>query len=245
MAEESKSAGNIPENAPEEETPKEASSKKKPRAHRKLPIILGAVVAVVIVAGAGFWVWHEQPSFCNAICHTPMDAYLPTYECEMNEPGIDKWGNEVSTSNAMLAPVHRVENENTCMSCHVPVLSEQVSEVVSWVSGNYDVVTTQTGMKVIPECNLEDLTAARGIAPNDFCLNSSCHNLTQEDLLEATEQYGERNPHKEPHGQRLCSDCHKAHRASENYCSDCHNDAPIPDGWLTVAQSKALKKGLS
>ena len=36
-------------------------------------IVAGAVAAVIVVAGAGFWVWHEQPSFCNAICHSPMD----------------------------------------------------------------------------------------------------------------------------------------------------------------------------
>ena len=36
--------------------------------------IVGVVVAVVLVcAGGGFYVWHNQPSFCNAICHEPMD----------------------------------------------------------------------------------------------------------------------------------------------------------------------------
>ena len=30
--------------------------------------IVGAVAAVVVVAGIGFFVWHEQPSFCNAFC---------------------------------------------------------------------------------------------------------------------------------------------------------------------------------
>ena len=38
------------------------------------------VVAVAIIAGAGLWVWHEQPSFCAAICHVPMDPYLETYD---------------------------------------------------------------------------------------------------------------------------------------------------------------------
>lgn len=42
-------------------------------------IIVGVVAAVLVVAGAGFWVWHEQPSFCNAICHSPMDKYVETY----------------------------------------------------------------------------------------------------------------------------------------------------------------------
>ena len=43
-------------------------------------IVAGVVAAVIVVAGAGFWVWHEQPSFCNAICHSPMDYYVETYD---------------------------------------------------------------------------------------------------------------------------------------------------------------------
>ena len=38
---------------------------------RRWPIAVGVVAAVVIVAGAGFWVWHEQPSFCNAVVPQP------------------------------------------------------------------------------------------------------------------------------------------------------------------------------
>ena len=49
------------------QTAEPAAQKKK----KKWPIVVGVVVAVLVVAGAGFWVWHEQPSFCNAICHTP------------------------------------------------------------------------------------------------------------------------------------------------------------------------------
>ena len=43
------------------------------RKRKKWPITVGVIAVVLVVAGAGFWVWHEQPSFCNAICHTPMD----------------------------------------------------------------------------------------------------------------------------------------------------------------------------
>lgn len=42
----------------------------------KASIVIGVVAAVIIAAGAGFAVWHDQPSFCNAICHTPMDPLL-------------------------------------------------------------------------------------------------------------------------------------------------------------------------
>jgi len=95
MSEEEKTA----EVAAVEETEAAPAAKK---ARKKWPIVVGVVVAVLVVAGAGFWVWHEQPSFCNAICHTPMDPYLPTYEATPGEPATDKWGNELETASGML-----------------------------------------------------------------------------------------------------------------------------------------------
>lgn len=223
----------------EEPTAEPAAQKKK----KKWPIVVGVVVAVLVVAGVGFFIWHEQPSFCNAICHTPMDPYLPTYEAEPDQAAIDKWGNEVTNANAMMAPLHRAQNGDTCMSCHVPTLSEQIGEGLSWVSGNYEVMLTQTGQYVVPEKSLEQLVEARGIEPDQFCLNESCHNMTRDDLIQATSDF-ERNPHVPQHGEVECSECHKAHRASVNYCSSCHNDAPIPDGWISAADDKKLVKEL-
>lgn len=52
----------------------EAEKAAKKAGKKKWPIVVGVVAVVLIAAGAGFWVWHEQPSFCAAICHTPMDA---------------------------------------------------------------------------------------------------------------------------------------------------------------------------
>lgn len=37
------------------------------------------VAAVAVAAVGGFAVWHNQPSFCNSICHTPMNAYVESY----------------------------------------------------------------------------------------------------------------------------------------------------------------------
>ena len=60
--------------------PGEDAQAPSPKRKAKRGWIIGGVVAVVIVvAGAGFWVWHETPSFCNAICHSPMDSYVDTY----------------------------------------------------------------------------------------------------------------------------------------------------------------------
>ena len=45
--------------ATEGSTTEEAAPKKK---GKKWSIVVGVVVVVLIAAGAGFWVWHEQPS---------------------------------------------------------------------------------------------------------------------------------------------------------------------------------------
>lgn len=214
--------------ATEDSATKEAAPKKK---GKKWPIVVGVVVVVLIAAGAGFWVWHEQPSFCNAICHTPMDPYLPTFEAEPGQPATDKYGNEVQNASAMLAPMHRVAGK-TCLSCHIPVISEQVGEVTAWVSGNYTYP--------LEERDTTKLVEASGVKPDEFCLNESCHNMTRDDLTKATAGMGKRNPHLAQHGERACTDCHKSHRASVNACTQCHSDAPVPDGWLTVAEANKL-----
>ncbi len=159
---------------------------------KRKPLIIAAVVAVVVViAGAGFFVWHEQPSFCAAICHTPMDRYLATYEAELGQPTTDKWGNEVADASGMLATVHRAEGEN-CLACHVPTLGEQISEGANWVTGNY--------YFPLWERTTEELVAARGLEdPDQFCLNEGCHNMTRDELVEKTSDRAF-NPHVQQHG---------------------------------------------
>lgn len=199
---------------------------------KKTAIVVSVVAAIVVVAGAGFFVWHEQPSFCNAICHTPMDPYLPTYEAELGSPATDKWGNEVSDASGMLAAVHRAEGKN-CLDCHVPTISEQVTEGIGWVSGSY--------YAPLWERSTTELVAARGLEdPDQFCLNESCHNMTREELVASTEDL-EFNPHVEQHGTTECSDCHKAHRASVLVCSQCHDEAEIPAGWLSYDEEQDIE----
>ena len=120
-----------------EETTIEPDQAERASKRKRRGIVAGVVVAVVVAAAAGLMVWHEQPSFCAAICHDPMDPYLPTYEATPGESGTDKWGNEVADSSSMLAAVHGQVGK-TCMDCHVPQLGEQVTEGMEWVSGNYD-----------------------------------------------------------------------------------------------------------
>lgn len=222
-----------PENAPES-TPEESSPKKKVK---RWQVVLGIVAAVIVCAGAGFWTWHEQPSFCGAICHVPMDSYLETYNEPANSTGTDKWGNEVSNTDAMLAVVHREEGE-TCLSCHVPTLSEQIGEGIGWITGDY--------VYPLYETDLEQLTEASGMEEDSFCLRSGCHTSESGDaiddreaLVEATSDL-EFNPHTPQHGERACSDCHKAHRASVLVCASCHTEAELPDGWITPEEESEL-----
>lgn len=206
------------------ENAKENPSSKK----HKAGIIAGVVVAIVVVAGVGFFVWHEQPSFCDAICHTPMDGYLDTLEATPGEPAVDKWGNEVSDASAMPASVHGQDGK-VCLDCHTPVLEEQVTEGLHWITGDYTAP--------LQERTLDDLVAARdGVASTEFCLNESCHDLTLDELEEKTSDM-EFNPHVDQHGELVCSDCHKAHRASVMMCTACHDDAEVPEGWLSYEEN--------
>lgn len=206
---------------------------------KRFGMTVGVIIAIVVVAGAGFWCWHEQPSFCNAICHTPMDPYLPTYEASSGEAGaetaVDKWGNEVADTSGMLAAVH-AQVGKTCLDCHVPSLDEQVTEGVEWVSGSYEAP--------LQERALDELVRARGLEDTDeFCMNESCHPYTRDDLAKKTAWMGEINPHDPQHGEQECGTCHKAHRSSVMYCTQCHSEAVVPDGWVTYEESVALEEG--
>lgn len=215
-----------------EETATEPDQAERASKRKRRSIVAGVVVAVVVAAAAGLIVWHEQPSFCAAICHDPMDPYLPTYEATPGESGADKWGNEVADSSSMLAAVHGQVGK-TCMDCHVPQLGEQMTEGMEWVSGNYD--------SPLGERTVTQLAEARGLENSDeFCMNDTCHTFSREDLQKKTEWMGVVNPHSDRHGEQKCSTCHKAHRASVMYCTECHTDAVVPDGWLTYQESQDL-----
>lgn len=213
-----------------------SSSPKKRKKRRKAGIVAGVVVAVIVVAGAGFWVWHEQPSFCGAICHDPMNPYLTTYEAEPADGAVDKYGNEVDGST-MLAAVHRVDGEATCLSCHEPTLSQQIDEGITWVTGDFE--------SPLDERSLIELTEVSGKSYEQFCLNDACHELLTIDSLGEMTSYMDKNVHDvsdAPHSNKTyeCGDCHKAHTQSVVICSQCHDDATVPDGWLTYDECRAL-----
>lgn len=206
---------------------------------------LGIIVLVLAVSGGGFWVWHEQPSFCGAVCHTPMDPYLTVYEQEPNTQGVDKWGNEVENTSTMLAVSHKVSKDAggadaTCLSCHKPTIAEQLSEVKGWTTGDMQLFHNEAYGLVTGERGTPELTAWLGAESDTFCLNGACHDVTRNDLVKLTADRGTYNAHRQVHGANECSDCHKAHRASVNMCTQCHEEASVPEGWLTYSEAQEV-----
>ncbi|NPD30866.1 hypothetical protein HLV37_03100 [Eggerthellaceae bacterium zg-1084] len=205
-------------------------------------VILGVVAVVVIALGAGFWKWHETAGFCAAICHTPMDEYYDTWA----NGTVDKSGNPVSNPAGMLAYAHanydRAGNQvehgagMQCMDCHIPTISEQVHEALSWVTGDYEYP--------LEKRTLDDLVAARGLEnSSEFCINDACHaDLQSKDAFVASTAglSAARNPHTMPHGKVDCGECHNAHTVSTNFCGSCHADSPVPEGWVSYKDFKAM-----
>ena len=234
-----------------------APSKKR----KRWPIVVGVIAVVAVLAGVGMFIWHEQPSFCAAICHAPMDAYLEGYDQADNAAGTDKYGNEVANTHAMLAVSHK-SHDLACLSCHVPSISQQIGEGTMMITGNYTVFERVNGNGYAQE--ERDLSALQENAghPNEsgmgdeFCLREGCHDYDRETLAKVQVLEGTvRQPHmwlSTPHASAAdmefaCGDCHKSHRASVNICTQCHADAvdATPEGWVTFKENQEIMKGIS
>ena len=220
----------------------------KKKRNKKLAIA-GVIVVVLVAVGAGMMVWHESPSFCSTLCHIE-GTYVDNYMQEQGTAGVDKYGNEVSNTNAMMAVLHRstkatAKPELVCVDCHVPNFVELAHDGVNYVTGNYP----------LPR---DERTAARLMSwdnkPGEsFCANERCHvyllgndgNLSYAKLADSTKNR-EFNPHEQHHANLTldCTACHKGHRASTVVCTGCHEheDVALPDGWLTWSESQELMK---
>jgi hypothetical protein len=180
----------------EEDNATQKKSRKKKGGKRKKPlIVVGVIVAVIAIAGIGFAVWHEQPRFCNAICHNPMDTY------------VDTW---FSGDDSFQVTAHAQE-DIACLDCHKTTLTEQIGEAQTWVSGDFKV--SQRGY-LVSDFSYDE----------DFCLNGTCHDVTFDELVGAGEG-DTWNPHDFHHGAQACSSCHSMHDTSNFYCAECHEEA--------------------
>ncbi len=186
-------------------SPKTASPK------RRRGIITACVCAAVLVAAVGgFMVWHEQPSFCSTVCHTPMNSYVESY---------------YNTDGTSLANAHAKAGKD-CLTCHTPELGEQITEGLNWVSGNY----------AYDEDSQHLVSRGDEFATQEFCLNEACHNMDLDKLKNKT-AYMAWNPHDfSEHGVTNCGDCHKMHETSVFVCTECHYQAAenVPEGWDSI-----------
>lgn len=195
--------------ATEASTTPQNAEPKRPR--KRGWIVAGVIVAVIVVAGAGFWVWHEQPSFCNSVCHSPMDYYVETYTADDPHLGITAHAN----------------NDVACLNCHEAELTTQISEVMAWVSDSYPMTDDGTM-----------LATGKEFANEEFCARSECHHAAGTTFDEITNNlwgFSDNDPKYNPHASHQdlaleCGDCHGIHEANVLVCNECHS-LNMPEGW--------------
>ena len=218
-----------------------------PKKSKKKWAIVGIVVVVLVAVGAGMMVWHESPSFCSTMCHIE-STYVDNYMQEQGKSGVDKYGNEVSNTNAMMAVLHRstkatAKPEIVCVDCHVPNMMELAHDGMNYVSGNYPMPRNERSASALQTWD--------GKSAESFCANQTCHvyllgddgQLSYDKLADSTSSRAF-NPH-ERHHEALsleCTDCHKGHRASTVVCTACHEheSVELPAGWVTYGESQRL-----
>ena len=210
------------------DSPAETAAPKKSSAKKRVGIVCGVIAVIVAIAGFGMWTWHDDPSFCGTVCHTPMASYLETYDQKPNTEGVDKYGNPVSNTSAMLAVQHGAMGFD-CLTCHKATLGQQISEGTARLAGNYTYP--------LDERSVAELGEPTGMGSDEMCLNESCHNMTRDDLYNLTaDEENLYNPHWSHHETLDCGTCHKAHGQSVLYCTQCHAQAPVPEGWLSMGE---------
>ena len=104
--------------------------------------------------------------FCNAICHTP-DGRLPAHPWGRARPGRHTDGGQRGRQRLRHdGRVHRAQNGTTSSVATCLALFRADRRGLSWITGSYEVLNTQTGQQVVPEKSLEDLRVACGIEPD-------------------------------------------------------------------------------
>ena len=175
---------------------------------RKLASILCVSAVVLVGAAAGFWVWHEQPGFCGAVCHDIMGSYVESY-----------------AQGTLLASQH-AQSDVVCLDCHETTLETQLAELQVQLSGEYRLPLAKMDIGdsfcLRDGCHTrEDIAQATAdyVAGNGTNVNP--HEITFSTVYGETE-----SPHQVNDETIPCATCHTMHRKSAgiDYCYDsCHH----------------------
>jgi hypothetical protein len=216
--------------------PEISEKPKKPKGGKGKIILLVVVIVVVLIFGGGgvaYGTQHSNPSFCNFICHTPMDPYVESYHnnVSVNAAEADITGPEGALLNVT---VHKnAEDSVVCVDCHNDGIDAQIAEGMAWVSGDYTVPLE--GFKLVSTDKPKDGEVS-GVT---FCLREGCHTSTTLEELKAntTDVTANGQPvHDGHHGYVNCSLCHQTHEQSVLLCAKpgCHSNVTLPEGWAKV-----------
>jgi len=202
----SKETAATPNANPENETPTTSTKKPTRKSHKKLWIALAAVTVAVVAAVFGFLAWHEQPRFCNAVCHSPMDPYVENYYSE---------------NRALTVVAHRL-SAVSCLDCHESELSQQVDEALKWLTGDYSDPLSLRRFGTIEYCFQchDDDDKGTGVDWDEIVMETASY------------QGSGRNPHDNHLGSINCYTCHSMHRGSKLYCTQCHDNIRTPETWM-------------
>jgi len=203
------------------------------RKNGKKRLVVGLAVLVVLAALlAGGWTWHEQPSFCGAVCHKVMGEYVASWED----------GGGLAQAHAEAASTEYADGVK-CLDCHEPTLQEQIEEVQTYVTGSYrnPLAKVTFSDDFCFRCHDSWETVAAGT--DGYVLDYSWVDDETVEMLAAAgyvlADHTDVNPHAvtvksgadgNPHagsGEHLqCSQCHSMHSgesATLNGCKGCHH----------------------
>jgi hypothetical protein len=193
-------------------------------------VSLGVVFVLLVGGGGGVYLTqHSNPLFCNAVCHTPMDPYVASFE-----DGVSTNAAQVELSGPLSVTVHKDAGSGiVCVTCHDDGLGEQLREGWAWVTGDY-VYPLEAKVLTVGEAKAEGQVGGVG-----FCLREGCHvGVESLEELKGALSDQRRNPHDSHNGTLECTQCHRTHEQSVMWCTQCHADAVVPEGWLTYAEQQ-------
>ncbi|MBR2834118.1 MAG: hypothetical protein IKE43_00175 [Coriobacteriales bacterium] len=226
------------------------------------PIVLSAFAVILIAGLIAFLHWHESPSFCNVICHQPMDRYVEGYYSE----------------DMSLSVAQHADAGVTCLGCHWPQakMLDLVHEVVMWSTDGFTDPLTDRRTELVTD---------------EFCVrcHDGSTQFTNDEGVTVTAQTKESategwlyNPHAlsaetvkaadttgmaaEMHAASgifvlnddgslavdvdgnyvtECSACHTVHKISTIACAECHSgyfneeNGTLPANWAVPTDNRA------